>query len=463
MRRVVVGMLAGFGLFGAAATTAAAAPRLSDGYGLHIISQTALDSRLLSLSVSTSALPGPAGVRILLPGGYASHPHKHYPVLYLLHGTSGDASNWTTLGDAEQTTAGLPLIVVMPDIALHDNGGGWCTNSVNGGKGGPPAWETFHIDQLLPWIDHNLRTVANRSGRAIAGLSQGGFCSMSYAARHPDLFETALSFSGAPDIAADPEATLLVRPIILATETALDGVAPNSFFGDPLSDEINWAAHDPSTLAANLRGMNLFMYTGNGHTGPFDKGLNVGGSAIETGVHTLTMLFHGHLQALGIPSVYDDYGPGTHSWPYWARDLKWSIGQVMADFAHPQPTPNPVTYMTDDPTYSVFGWSIAIARKATEFSTLADASSTGFTLKGSGSAVVTTPARYRRRGLYSITVDSANGTTTSFQSPGRTRRLRIAVPLGPANPSQEYSVAAGLTGGTKVYSTRVTISRIVRS
>ena len=61
-----------------------------------------------------------------------------------------------------------------------------------------PRWETFHIDQLIPWIDHNLRTVADRRGRAIAGLSQGGFCSMSYAARHPDLFGVALSFSGAP-------------------------------------------------------------------------------------------------------------------------------------------------------------------------------------------------------------------------------------------------------------------------
>ena len=75
----------------------------------------------------------------------------------------------------------------MPDIALSYAGGGWCTDWFNGGAGGPPRWETFHIDQLIPWVDRNLRTVANRGGRAIAGLSQGGFCSMSYAARHPDL------------------------------------------------------------------------------------------------------------------------------------------------------------------------------------------------------------------------------------------------------------------------------------
>jgi diacylglycerol O-acyltransferase / trehalose O-mycolyltransferase len=72
------------------------------------------------------------------------------------------------------------LITVMPDIALSDGGGGWCTNWPDGAQ----SWERFHIDQLIPWIDSNLRTIATRSARAIAGLSQGGFCSMSYAARH---------------------------------------------------------------------------------------------------------------------------------------------------------------------------------------------------------------------------------------------------------------------------------------
>jgi S-formylglutathione hydrolase FrmB len=429
----------------------------ADGDGLHIVSQTALDPRLRALTVSTAALPGPANVRILLPAGYAAHPHKRYPVLYLLHGTSGGAADWTTMGGAEQTTAGLPLIVVMPDIALHDNGGGWCTNSVNNGAFGPPEWETFHIDQLIPWIDHNLRTIASRSGRAIAGLSQGGFCSMSYAARHPDLFETALSFSGAPDIAADGEAEALARPIILATEVGLDGVAPNSFFGDPSTDEINWAAHDPATLAGNLRGMNLSLYTGNGKAGPFDAHTNAGAQVIEGGVHTLTQLFHARLQGLGIPSLYDDYGPGTHSWPYWARDLRWSIGQVMSDFAHPSLAPNPVTYTTDAATYSVFGWQVALQRTATEFSTLADASAAGFTLNGSGSATVQTPAQYARGGRYSVTVAAASGTTTTLERVGASRRLQVNVPLGPANKDQEYTLAASLSGGTKVYSTDVTI------
>jgi S-formylglutathione hydrolase FrmB len=433
---------------------------LVDGDGLHVASVKALDPRLLALSVSTPALPGPANVRILLPAGYAAHPHKRYPVLYLFHGTSGGAADWTTIGDAEQTTAGKPLIVVMPDIALHDNGGGWCTDSINNGRYGPPEWETFHIAELIPWVDHGLRTVAARRGRAIAGLSQGGFCSMSYAARHPDLFETALSFSGAPDIAYDLEARLLARPIILLTEIGLDGIAPNSLFGNPAGYEINWAGHDPATLAANLRGMNLLLYTGNGSSGPFDPKPNPYAAVIESGVHTLTQLFHARLEKLGIPSTYDDYGPGTHSWPYWARDLRWSIDSIMSDFAHPQPAPTPVDYTTADADYSQFGWHVALTRAAEELSTLSDASAGGFTLSGSGTATVTTPARYKRGASYSVTVASGTGTSSAVERAGPGRQLQIAVPLGPANRAPEYTLAAGLAGGTKTYSTKVAIAPV---
>jgi hypothetical protein len=284
---------------------------------------------------------------------------------------------------------------------------------------------------------------------------------MSYAARHPNLFETALSYSGAPDIAYDTAAQLLVRPVIMATEVGLDGVAPFSFFGNPLTDEINWAAHDPTTLAPNLRGMNLFMYTGNGVPGPLDTGVNAGGSVIEGGVSQLTKMFHSRLQSLGIPSLYDAYGAGTHSWPYWARDLRWSISAIMNDFAHPLPTPSPVYYMTAAPGYSVYGWTVAVNRRVEEFSTLSNASAAGFTLAGSGSATVTTPARYKRGARYQVTVSSHSGTTAVTDRVGASRRLTIQVPLGPSNAAQEYTVAATLSG-TKVYSTPVKIARVPR-
>jgi S-formylglutathione hydrolase FrmB len=376
-------------------------------------------------------------------------------VLYLLHGTSGGADDWTTMGEAEQTTAGRPLIVVMPDIALGRDGGGWCTNWPRG----TPRWETFHIDQLIPWVDKNLRTIASRDGRAIAGLSQGGFCSMSYPARHPDMFITAVSFSGAPDIAYDAGAQALVTPVINGTEIALDHVPANSMFGPRTTDEINWAAHDPATLAGNLRGMNLVMYTGNGMPGPLDSVVpNATAMVIETGVHELTQLFHDRLRALGIPNAYDDYGPGTHSWPYWTRDLQQSIGPLMVDFAHPPPAPAQVTYTSADPVYSVFGWQVTTRRLVREFSTLSDAGKTGFTLQGSGSAIVVTPPVYRPRGLYRVGLSPGTSKTERADPSGR---LLIAVVLGPSNTVQEYPLD-GPPLGTAVYSRHLAIAALRR-
>ncbi len=439
------------------APAGAQALKFRSGDGLRVASVKRLDARLFALTVSTKALPAPANVRVLLPTGYAHHPRRRYPVLYLLHGTSGGAADWTTMGGAEQTTAGKPLIVVMPDIALNDDGGGWCTNWWNNGKRGVPEWETFHIDQLIPWVDRNLRTIRSRNGRAIAGLSQGGFCSMSYAARHPDLFGAALSFSGAPDIAYDAEAQSLVTPIINVTETALDDVPANSMFGPRTTEEINWAAHDPTTLAENLADTRLFMFTGNGMVGPLDTGPNPLGSAIEAGVEQLTKLFHARLQALGIPSYFDDYGPGTHSWPYWARDLRQSIGPLMNDFAHPLPPPAKVTFTAAEPSYSIYGWQVNMHRAVEEFSTVAGAGRHGFSLSGSGSATVITPAVYARHRRYQITVTSPVGTSSRRETTGRGRRLKIEVPLGPSNTVQEYPLD-GPSTATKVYTTTVTIS-----
>ena len=168
--------------------------------------------------------------------------------------------------------------------------------------------------------------MANRGGRAIAGLSQGGFCSMSYAARHPDLFGVALSFSGAPDTAFDPVARELTTLAVTDAETALDHVPAGSIFGPRSTQELNWAAHDPTTLAPNLRGIKLMMFTGNGQTGPLDRSPTSLSATIESGVQVLSTLFHDRLRSLGIPSSFDDYGPGTHAWPYWNRDLRQSIG-----------------------------------------------------------------------------------------------------------------------------------------
>ncbi len=300
----LVGALAG-ALTGLLTTLAVAAPAtaapppvtFADAAGLHVVSAAPVDGREWALSVSTPALGGRAvRLRILLPADYtAGHAagRARYPVLYLFHGTSGGADDWIEAGNAEQTTAGLPLIVVMPDAGFDGDGGGWFTNWWDRSTAlGPSQWETFHIDELIPFVDANLRTVADRSGRAIAGLSQGGFGAFSYAARHPDLFAVAGSFSGAPDITSDPVIEAGATGVIDATASLLDGVEPDAMFGPHLTDELNWRGHDPARLVTNLAHTSLDLYTATGLPGPLDTGApNPGAMGIEFMTHLSTLGF----------------------------------------------------------------------------------------------------------------------------------------------------------------------------
>jgi S-formylglutathione hydrolase FrmB len=454
-------LLAAAGAIGLAmiAAPGAGAVTFHNAHGLTVTSVKQLDQRLYSFDVTTKALPKPVDVRVLLPTGYAAHPSRRYPVLYLLDGTSGLASDWTVAGAAEQTTAGRQLIVVMPNIDLNGNGGGWCTDWPNGQQ----KWETFHIGQFLPWVDQNLRTIRNRAGRAIAGLSQGGFCSTSYAARHPDLFSVALGYSGAPDIYYDERDRVGAKGVINATEVGLTGVPPDTFFGDQASDGINWAAHDPATLAENLRWTKIYMYWGNGMDGPFDQPGSAGGAnGIEELINYDNQDFQARIQSLGIAAYFDAYGNGTHSWPYWKRDLQWSIGAIMSDFAHPAPPPTPFTYTSADDSYSVYGFSVAMHRTAREFSTLENASKRGFALAGSGSGTLVTPAAYRPGARYRVTLsgDQVKAHSVTLRA-SRAGRLTIQVALGPPNPDQQDTPQAQ-AAGTVVYTTTVRIAATQR-
>ena len=276
---------------------------------------------------------------MLLPRGY-SRSTRRYPVLYLLHGAVDDYRSWTTKGDAEALTAGLPLIVVMPDTGPIGGYVDW----LRGGN----RWETFHLTKLVPWIDRRYRTEGRRAGRAVAGLSMGGFGSLSYAARQPDSFAAAASFSGAVD----------------SVNPAIQAVTPEDTYGPFATQEIRWRGKNPVDLAANLRGLRLVLRTGNGAPGgPFG-----GADGIEQVVHQAGVTLHGRLRALGIPHVWDDYGPGGHSWPYWQRDLRETLPALMRTFAHPRSPPAPFTYRSIEPTYEIYGWRVRIRRPALEWS-----------------------------------------------------------------------------------------------
>ena len=396
----------------AGAAAPSAAPHFVDGHKLHVLDVKQFDDRDYNISVLSPDLGRPIDIRLLLPVGYAAHPKQHYPVLYLFHGTSGVASDWVKGGHAEEATAPYQLITVMPEVGFDGDGGFWFTNWVDKTTShGPSQFEDYLIDSLIPWVDQNLRTIQDRRGRAVAGLSQGGYGSAEMAARHPELFCSMATFSGAPEIRRDPEVFPGAIAVIEAIEVGQDHVPPFSELGNPVTDDINWQGHDPATLMENLRGMSIDMWTGMGVNGPYDSGPDPAGSGIEALVYESTQHFYDNLVAQGIPAFYDNYVYGTHSFPYWARDLKAYLPKMMADFAHPK-SPQVISYTSIDKTWSQWGYTVSMDRAAEqEFSTLTNGTSRGFTFAGSGVATVTTPADYRPGSSVAVAVTVGSDTT----------------------------------------------------
>jgi S-formylglutathione hydrolase FrmB len=423
-------------------TASADAPAFHSGDGLTLVSATQSDARTWHLVVSTPALSQPVRVNVLLPVGYADTTTS-YPVLYLLHGTSGGADDWLASGNAEALTAPYPMIVVMPDGGYRNDGGSWYTNWVDQQtKLGASNWEAFHIGELVPWTDDNLRTIANRSARAIAGLSMGGFGSFSYAARHPDMFASAGSFSGAPDIASNPIVLAGANGIIQATAVGLDGVEPYAMFGDPALYNINWRGHNPASLVTNLSDTALDLWSGNGVPGPLDtpSAHIVQDALVEGAAHESSVSFTQVARRAHIAYFFDNYGNGTHSWPYWTRDLSQYLPAVMATFDSPAPPPSAITYRSIDKSWTQWGWTVANVRtKRWAFSGLVGASASGFTITSGSSTRVTTPPLFAPGDQYRIaTIGGSAPKTVAVSITGQ-----LTVPVTPA--LAHYAVQVTLT------------------
>lgn len=281
---------------GAEASDASLAPSFYSGHGITVHAVRHITDRLIDVEISTPLIAPHAvydprhHVRVLLPTGYYNNPGVRYPAVYLLHGGGGaNSAQWVEFGAAYAITENMPVITIMPD------GGkvGWYTNWVFP-RGVNQAWEEFHLNQLIPWVDQNLRTLAYKRGRAIAGLSMGGFGAISYAARRPDLFAYAASFSGALDLGA-----AAIRATI--TEEGTRWLqSPDGPFGAPFWPfDQAWNMNNPIPRAASLRGVAVSLYAG---SGIWD------GDVLERVPGASTDRFHHALNAAGVPHHYEMYG-----------------------------------------------------------------------------------------------------------------------------------------------------------
>jgi S-formylglutathione hydrolase FrmB len=294
-----------------------ATPALARETGATIVSQKALDGRLLDLQVHSDALDQTVGVRILLPKDWAKYPHRTWPTLYLFHGANDDYRSWTDKTDVEALTANTDALIVMPDAGAV----GFYSNWYNAGKGGAPAWETFHLTELRRLLEQKFRSGQQR---AAAGLSMGGLGALDYSARHPGFFRSAASFSGLVNTTFEGTvATGQIQGYLIA-----DGFDKDALWGDPVAQADVWSAHNPYDLAASLRCTPVFIAVGNGQPGPFDAP----GSAVdplEQAIGGETGPAVAHFRAEGVSVTTDLYGPGTHTWPYWQRELHKAFPMLM--------------------------------------------------------------------------------------------------------------------------------------
>lgn len=146
-------------------------------------------------SVKTVAFDSPAVGRTMkfnvsLPADYESSGRR-YPVVYLLHGLTSDYTAWARLG-APKAAELYQLIVVMPDA-----GNSWYVNWAESEGTRLNNWEDAIVKDLVGYVDSHYRTIARREGRAINGLSMGGYGGLTLGLRHPDMFASIGSESGA--------------------------------------------------------------------------------------------------------------------------------------------------------------------------------------------------------------------------------------------------------------------------
>lgn len=137
---------------------------------------------------------------IYLPAGY-DETDRRYPVLYLFHPGGGTHEIWISMGqlpqiadDAIRSGMTVPMIIVVPD----GSGEGDFHLGRHLGFFSVPGWdyESYMIKELIPLIDSNYRTVADKSRRAIGGVSMGGEAAIAYGQKYSQIFSTACAISG---------------------------------------------------------------------------------------------------------------------------------------------------------------------------------------------------------------------------------------------------------------------------
>ncbi|HLP16890.1 MAG TPA: alpha/beta hydrolase family protein [Bacteroidota bacterium] len=234
---------------------------------------------------------------VILPPGYAETSER-YTTLYLLHGLWGNYRDWITNTGVVQYASAYRFLIIAPD-----GGNGWWTNSkdVRYAK-----YEDFIMNDLIPAVDLKYRTLATRHGRAIAGLSMGGYGAAKFAIRYPGSFFYAASFSGA-------------LSAISSLEEAMRTDDPNSVYVKSRTDAFGatrsnqWTRNDVFALLDSADAKQLpYFYVSVGHSDfLLDASLEFGTKLRRKGA---AYEFHETI--------------GTHDWLFWDREIRTVLDKL---------------------------------------------------------------------------------------------------------------------------------------
>jgi S-formylglutathione hydrolase FrmB len=255
-------------------------------------------SRIDCSALNSTILKRPVHYCVFLPSGYdaavAQHPATRYPVLYFLHGlgdneqTLFNSGGWTLLDDLRRQHKMGDFLIVAPE--------GWRSFYVNSADGSV-RYSDFFLQEFMPAIERKYRIRPGRAGRAISGISMGGFGALRFAFAHPELF-SAVSAQSAALITESPQQLDAASQTGVPILTVLGPV-----FGKPIEAR-HWNENNPLLLAKKnaegLKKMAIYFNCGQDDNYGFEKG------AAE---------LHNELQREHIPHEYHAY-PGDHSLTY---------------------------------------------------------------------------------------------------------------------------------------------------
>lgn len=145
--------------------------------------------------VESEVLDREMGYSVYLPEGYHTST-RTYPILYLLHGMTGDHNDWITVGEVQRIAgkaisegSAPEMIIIMPD-GLYD---AFYINNYDGSIN----WEDFFHEEFIPEVESRYRISDRGTPRAIAGLSMGGYGAMYHGVKYKEKFSAVYAMSAA--------------------------------------------------------------------------------------------------------------------------------------------------------------------------------------------------------------------------------------------------------------------------